>query len=227
MSQIIIKPKVKELPPLDLSTNELALRRVGRAGSEAILSVKHNVFNPIKWLKKGDNPPVPSSEMGWNALTVTRIQPLYLRIEYQNATDIRGTMVYQFVVTREASTNAALQRPVTIKSSVGNRNEVFALREAKGPREDPAELMLDVKDFKEPVTVSKDKPFVHLAGYAADLRYEPPGRGSDSKTLNRQRAGQKMTLGGESYNIVAIGPDDITLEGQTLKRKTIRWSAAR
>jgi proline racemase len=62
-----------------------------------------------------------------------------------------------------------------------------------------------------------------VAGYAADLRYE-----AESKNFLRQRMGQKLTFGGESYNIVAITQNGVTLEdSRTKKRTIIQWSVAR
>jgi Lhr-like helicase len=49
----------------------------------------------------------------------------------------------------------------------------------------------------------------------------------DRRSYPRQRQGQKLTLGGNTYNIVAISEADVTLEDQaTKKRTTLRWKPA-
>jgi Lhr-like helicase len=61
-----------------------------------------------------------------------------------------------------------------------------------------------------------------VAGYSADLRCE-----SESRSFVKQRSGQKITLSGATYNIVAISQHDVTLEdSQTKKRTTIEWRGA-
>jgi hypothetical protein len=82
---------------------------------------------------------------------------------------------------KNAATNAAAQRPTPRVVNLGNKTEVFTLKDVKGPKENPAEVVLELTDSKKTVSLSKENSYREVAGYAADLRYEPgcatgPGR---------------------------------------------------
>ena len=215
-----IRPK--PLAALDTASFQGLVSRAKTPPKLSFGSSGHNVFNPLQWKKKPDGTPVPSTDTGLNALTVTNIAPLHLKIEYQGTRDSGDNIRYQFNVTREAATNSTLRGPVMRVVAVGAKNDVFTLKEAKGPREEPTEFILELVDGKSVVSVSREKPLVLVTGYSADLRYE-----TESKSYLKQRASQKLSLSGVAYNIVAITSSDVTLEdNQTKKRTTIRWSAA-
>src|SRR6185436_16401098 len=82
--------------------------------------------------------------------------------------------------------------------------KVFILREVKGAAEDPAELVLELKESGERVTISKEKPFMRPEAYQADLRYP-----LENKTFLKQRVGAQLTFGGEDYKIVTINQNEI------------------
>ena len=214
---------VKPLKPLDLTTNEAVLKRLVAGSPLALTEVGHYVFNPIVWVQKGgaDKILIPLEETGVKSLSVTNIVPLHTTIEYQGIPDGGSNVRYNFLIKREASTNNAYWRPYRRAASVGDKDDAFTLKEVKGPKDDPTEFVLELADSKAIVSVAKDRPYDEVAGYAADLRYEV-----DNKLFPRQRQGQKITFGGVTYNIVAIGPSDVTLEdSQTRKRPTIHWAA--
>jgi hypothetical protein len=53
-----------------------------------------------------------------------------------------------------------------------------------------------------------------VVGYEADLRYDVEGR-----TFKDQREGRSIRLSGESYNIVAIRPDEVVLSADSNDRR--------
>lgn len=218
-----VNPKVKPLPALDLTTNEMALKRLIQPPKFASAAATgHSVFNPLKWRKKADGTPVPDLDTGLNALSVTNIVPLYLIVEYKGTRDSGDNLRYNFVVTRQAATNTAGQHPVQRTTALGAKNDVFILKDIKGPKEDPSEFILELNDFKTTVSVSKEQPVRYLAGYSADFYYE-----IEKRSYLKQRVGQKLNLAGSAYNIVAIQQGDVTLEdSKTKKRTTVRWNAA-
>ena len=79
--------------------------------------------------------------------------------------------------------------------------DTFALREVKAPPDNPtnATVVLELKDSRERVTVSKDHPFQRVEGYAANLRYEP-----ENKTWINKRVGSVLRLAGDEAQIIAI-----------------------
>jgi hypothetical protein len=153
---------------------------------------------------------------------VTKITPLNLVVEYKGQREASETPRYQFQVTREAATNTALQHPTMRICAVGTKNEIFALKDVRGAKEDPTEFLLELLDLKTNVWVAKDQPLSLVAGYSADLRCDPEG-----KSFPKQRPGARLTLAGAAYKIVAIGPATVTLEdGETKKRTTKRLPGA-
>lgn len=220
----IVTRKIDPLPPLDLSTNQTVLRRATNRQPIALSQPGHLLFNPIMWIKTPDNRMMPKEDTGLGALSVTNVVPLRTTIEFRSARQVGNSTRYEFLVAREASTNSALHRPFVRILGVGETaREAFLLKEVRGPVEEPTELVLVLsEDSKRVVTVAKDRPYSEVAGYAADLYHEV-----DRRSYTRQRQGQKLTLGGNTYNIVAISETDVTLEDNaTKKRTTLRWKPA-
>jgi hypothetical protein len=216
-------PNVKPLKPLDLTTNEALLKRLVTGYPLALTSAGHYVFNPIEWVQKrgADKILIPLEETGVKSLTITNIVPLHTTIEYQGVREGGVNPRYNFLIKREASTNSSYWHPYQRFASVGDKEDVFTLKDVKGSKDDPTELALELADSKAMVSVARDRPYDEVSGYAADLRYEV-----ENKLFPRQHQGQKITFGGVTYNIVAIGQSDVTLEdSQTRKRTTIHWAA--
>jgi len=81
---------------------------------------------------------------------------------------------------------------------------------------------LDLSDTPDkPIVISgKDKPFKRVDGYMADLRYVP----EDRRFVGR-RVGDRITLAGEDYNIVAITENEVVLSAKSNQKKwTIKYS---
>jgi hypothetical protein len=214
--------RVEALPLLDMSTNQAALKRLKSPPKCPLGSRGHNVFNPITWKRLPDGRLVAFEDTGLKALVLTNLTPLYLRIEYLAAQGAGENTRYQFMVTREASPNPALWHPISRMATLGNKNEVFVIKDIKGPKDNPSELVLELNDTKASVSVAKNKPYNEVAGYAADLRYDP-----ENRLFNKQRTGQKISFAGSSFTIVAISSNEVTLEdSQTTKRTPIRMHAS-
>jgi len=213
---------IKPLPPLNMSTNEMALKRLEHPPGATFAAPGHNLFNPITWKKGPGGTMFPGEQIGLNVLIITNIVPLYTKIEYKGTRDTGDNVRYEFVITREAATNAAARHSLPLGVFPGGKTETFILKDVKGPKENPTELVVELTDSKNTVSVTKEKPYTEVAGHMADLRYE-----LEKKTFPNQRVQQKLSLSGNTYNIVDIGPADVTLEdAQTKKRTTIHWKAA-
>lgn len=219
-TRVIGKGKGKPIKPLDLTTNEAALAKVRSSRPVEFSEQGHYVFNPIMWVKGPGGRKVPKEDTGLASLIVTNIAPLRTQITYQEARPSGATTRYLFVIVREASTNSSHWRPFQRFVGGGDRpNEVFTLKEVRGPLDDPTEFVIELTgDSGKAVTVAKDRPYSEVAGFAADLRHE-----LDNRVFLKQRQGQRLTIAGMTYNIVAISQFDVTLEdSQTKKRTTIR-----
>ena len=217
----ITQTERKELKSIDLSTNEMVLQRVVKAAALR-LSGEHNLFNPVPWQRMRDGHLVPirtGREIGPSALAITKIAPLYLRIEYDGPAPSADTVQYRFRVTRETEKSAG--KRVATYSAVpgGAKNQAFMLREAK-PKDNPVEFTLELADTKEQVTVTKDKPYVSVAGFAVDLKYGP-----DNLTFPGKRVGDSVVFAGDTNKIVAITETNVTVAAASnTKRTTVAYT---
>ena len=93
------------------------------------------------------------------------------------------------------------------------------LREAK-PKDNPVEFTLELADTKEQVTVTKDKPYVSVAGFAVDLKYAP-----DNLTFPGKRVGDSLAFAGDTNKIVAITETNVTVAAASnTKRTTVAYT---
>ena len=83
-----------------------------------------------------------------------------------------------------------------------------------GPPEAPTALTLLLEGDKEPITITKEKPYERVVGYSAELFYEP------EKLKKTVKVKDDMTFGGETYNIVAIDRNEVTVSARSNKKQT-------
>ena len=220
---LIIQTPPKPLKPIDLSTNEAALQRLVAVKPVSLrLGGEHNLFNPVQWHRMPDGRLIPlrtGREIGAGALSVTRITPLYLRVEFEGAGGSSDAVQYRFRVTREAEKSPGKRIPTTLSvTSVPGKTPVFTLKEMK-PKDNPAEFVLELADDKEQVVVSRDKPYVNVAGYSVDLKYEP-----ERLTFNGKKMGDSLIFGGDTNKIVAITETNVTVQATSTKRTTVSYT---
>ena len=81
MRNQLIHPKVKPLTNLDLALPDSVLKRVA-APALVDFSAPHRLFNPMAWQKAADGHliKVDSTNIGPNAVTITKMVPLYLKL---------------------------------------------------------------------------------------------------------------------------------------------------
>ncbi len=212
------KPKL--FKPVNTTTNEAVLASL-RAAPQVTLTGTNNLVNPVRWVRKSDGMVIKvasGNEFGPSAVQVDKIIPLYLRIAYEGTAGTGENMRYQFIVTREADKMVSKRRPSSVYASPGAKNDVFLLKEVKGPKEDPTEFVIVLNDGNQTVNLVKGKEYSRVADYAADLRYPPenlvfpPARRRDDIL----RFGQDK----ETYNIVAITDHDVTLSAKSNSKNT-------
>ena len=209
---IITLPKPKELKPLDLTTNQATLQRLQNPPTIELAGA-HNLVNPVTWKVKPDGTFLKIVRQGVDALTVTNIKPLYMELTYERASGAG----YWIGVKRQS-----VKKP-SVYAKLNDKKDLFKITEVKGPAEDPEELMLELTENQQVISISKAKPFQRAEAYAADLRYDP-----DSKNFPNQRVDNIITFGGESYKIIAITDKDVRVSAiSTEKRTTILLKGAK
>lgn len=215
-SEEILGHKVELLKEPDLSRqNELFKRAETPISLD--FSTGNRLFNPIPWGKKADGHPIKLQEgnVGPKAVVVTNISPLYTTVSFDSTTVSDSGPRYVIGVQREAAPGASQRSKKQYYSVLNTKNDAFVIREVKGPPEEPAELVLELNDTGESVSVAKDRPFKRVDGYTADLKYDP-----EKKTWPGRRIGTPLSFGGEDYIIVAITKDEVVLSARSNNKKT-------
>ena len=214
----IINLPPKPLTPLNVSTQEVILHQL-EAGIRIDLTTSNKVFNPVLWQKMPDGRLLKiqtGEEIGPLALAVTKQTPLYFTVTWDSAsTNDAGVVRFGIGVERQASLEAAKRRKKQYFVNLGDKNDAFQLREAKAAADGGMELVLDLTDTGETVSVARDKPFKREDGYTVDLKYDP-----EKKTWTNQRVGGALKLGAEDYNIVAITKNELVVLAKSNQKKT-------
>jgi hypothetical protein len=214
--QSLIGAKVTPFPPVDLATNQTVLDKVKKPIKFDIAG-KHNLFNPVPWVEKqgGELVKIQGGNMGISALQVTAIQPLNLRMSFDEViptTGANGTNEYKYQVTviREGATsNPKSGRAMSVGLTAAG---VGTLKEVQGPPDNPAALVIELPD-RSRVTISKEKPYTRIIGYAADLVCELP-----PLTKKGAKVGDRLQIGTDIYAINSVDTNSVVLRDSRQKQ---------
>ena len=208
----IRKMAVKEYQPLDLSSNAAVLSRLEQPGRLRFAG-EHNLFNPVKWQKRADGGVIKMSETGANAMEVLDIRPLKLALAFDEVVTTSQDVRYQLSFLNEAQRGG---RPTPRIAGVKDKNNMFTIEEVVGETNNPTGLRVTIAGDKEPVMIAPGKPYERVVGHTADLRYPP-----DNKEWKNQKVKDEFTIGGETYNIVAITQNEVVLSAKSNKKQTV------
>ncbi|MGC3959312.1 MAG: hypothetical protein QM813_15630 [Verrucomicrobiota bacterium] len=213
----IVKQGGKALEPLNFATQQVAVVQL-RQAAQLDLSTTNKVLNPLLWQKSPEGKLIKFStgeEAGPKALVVTKLVPLHLNISLDGVNTSEATPRYTVSVEREAAADRTKRTKKPYFASLNNKNEVFTVREASGPVDDPV-LKLELADGGEIIEVSKAKPFKRVDGYMVDLKYSLESR----PPWTAQRVGAALKFGGEDYIIVAITKNEVVVLAKSNQKKT-------
>ena len=209
---------VQPLPPVDTNRLDSVLEMASSPG-HIDLSTTNRLFNPVRWLR-GPNAPIKvlPGEFTQKLMEVTKINPLYLIISLDSVNALESGTRYGISVEQQgaAMPNRRGKRPYYV--SVGDKKDVFTLREVKGQDTDTPTLVLELPDTGEKISISKGKEFKRVDAYMADLKTE-------GRTYLNRRVGDRVVVQGELYNIVAIGENEVVMSAPNGKKYTIRYNA--
>ncbi len=204
----------KPLPAPDVTRSEDALHRL-KTLLALDFTTSNKLFNPVQWQKTLDGSLIKrGTEL--SMCQVTNISPLFTTITLDLVEMSDSGPRYVIGVAHDAAVNPALRRKKTYVATLNNKNnDIFVVREVKGPADNPSELILELSDTSERASVAKDKPFKRVDGYTADLKYDP-----ERKTWPNRRIGATLSFGGEEYIIVAINKNEVVLSARSNLKKT-------
>lgn len=219
----IIRRPIQPLPPLDLAPMQSVVQRVNTP-LNVDFGRPHNLFNPVQWQRGADGTLIKlarGTEVGPEAAVVTAIRPLHLILSFDSVGPVTDGVPtgYLIGIEREAAPTPAQRRKrQTFARLNEKREELFTLREVQGPPENPTGLVLEMSDTGERITLSRDQPYRRIEGYLADIRYDP-----EKRQFPGRRVGDRISLAGEEYNIVAITENEVVVSHRlTGKKSTIR-----
>jgi hypothetical protein len=215
-SNSILNPAVKPLTNLNLSAPEALISRLD-SPLMLDLSSPNKLFNPEIWYRAGDGHLFKPPATGLAALCqVTGMTPLWTTITLDSV-QTNEPIRYILTVVREIA-GTSKDRRKQFFAALNEKKEGFTVAEVRGRTDDPAELVLELSDTTNRVALAKDKPFRRVDGYMVDLKYE---FGSERWSRTRLREGDRIgPFGGESYKIVAIHKNEVTLQAESNKQKT-------
>ncbi len=220
---LIMRRPIKPLPPLNLAPQEAVLQRL-EAPLNLDLGRPHNLFNPVQWQRTPDGRLIKlekGTEVGPEAAVVTSTTPLYLILTLDSVGPTTDGVPsgYLIGIERQAAAAPADRRKRQSFVRLNEKRErLFTLREVQGPPDNPTALILELGDSGERISLSKDQPYRRVEGYLADIRYDP-----EKRSFNSRRVGDRITIAGEEYNIVAITENEVVVSHRlTGKKTTIR-----
>lgn len=213
----LINPTVKPFAEVDLTTNQQVLAKV-KTPIKFNIAGKHNLFNPVPWTERQNGELVKmQGNAGLDALEVTAINPLQFVMTLDNVVPVTGPnnaqeFKYEITVIRQgAARNPKQGRAMSVGMTTSG---IGTLRDVQGPPDNPTGLVmvLDNPNHTQ-VTISKDKPYTEIIGYAADLKCTLP-------PLDRKGAkmGDTIILGTDVYNVRTIDKDSVTLQDKRTQK---------
>jgi hypothetical protein len=216
----IIHTPPKPLPPLDMSIENDALDRI-HSPYDLDFETTNRLFNPMPWQMTSDRRWIENrtgNELGAGAVQVTKIMPLYYYLRLDSAEPSNQFSAARYVVSIEQQDAPIVgqRHPRKHYLSVGDKDAALSLISATGPVNNP-QLQLQIISTGEQVTISTNKPFQEVTGYAADLKYPP-----QNKSWYDQRDGAMLNLDGNDYKVVVIDPNEVVISAQSNYKKTAR-----
>jgi hypothetical protein len=223
LTHTIIKRKIPPLTNLDLTIQENALKRMG-VPALVDFSTSNKLFNPMTWMQTKDTPPrlLRKDQAGPVATVITNITPLYLKLSLEgvNLSADSNSASYVIGITKEASPKTSERTKKTTYCRINEKKdkEGFILVQANGPLDNPTNVVLELLDTGEKVTLtkeSKDVPYKRIDGYAADISYPP----EHLPPWKNRRVGDMLRFNNEEYKIVAINPNELVLSANSNQKK--------
>jgi hypothetical protein len=219
----------KPMPVLDLRSHQTVFDDI-QAPPALNLTAPHHLFNPVKWQRNPADESAPikietGKEVGPDALVILKVSPLNFIVSWNKTLSGGG---YNLGITNEAAANPRERVGVTRYCTVDRqadlpKSKLVALREVKGTPEEPTELVVEILETGEKGSVFKDKPYMRLDGYEADLKYTVDGR-----IFAKLRVGATLRFAGEEYKVLDVKSSEVVLSSNLNDKKyTVRQMAPR
>jgi hypothetical protein len=205
--------KKASLPPLPL-TNVLTALAAMTNPATVNFSGNHRVISPLTWKKMPDGSVKSFIKEGPDALVIRSApRPIFATLTFERA----GAGTYCVARQQPGKSRVSDCLKVGEKSKSG----AFVLREVKGSGDEATEVVVELPDTQEPVTLVKSQPKQIVDSYAVDLRYEP-----DNQPFLNKRVGDSISFAESAYTIVFVGSNEVRITDQTGKQTPIKLTGA-
>ncbi len=227
IESVIRRENPKPFTPLNTETNVAILEQSQKKLRVKLSGPKHNLFNPVGWIKNKDGNLIKDRFYGMRgpeALIAKKIDPLYFSIEYGNIVTNGAEIFYSFGVTRQADAKKSNRRRMIRRVQIGKETDIFILKEVKGEQARPEEFVLRLLEDNREVRVSgkNSEPYREIAGYTVDLIYPP-----EERKFNAKRRGDTIKIAKKWYEIVVVSENEVVVkDSRTTKQTTIRVNAS-
>jgi hypothetical protein len=218
----IISRKVDPLPPMNLAPVEALLKRASSTVAFD-LTTGNRLFNPGTWKKRADGVLVRAdSGNEVKGLDITNAVPLFLILSLDSVLPLDAGTRYVIGVEQQSASKPQQRTKHGVAASVGEKKDQFTILAAEGPVENPTNVVLELRDTGERISIAKDRPFRRIDGYTADLKYDP-----EKKVFLKRRKDDTISFAGEDYKIVDIQQDEVVLSAKSNQKKwTIKFNGA-
>ena len=201
------------VPPLSFEKANAAL---GKLTNPPVvdLSAEHRLFTPFTWKKMPNGSVKKFASEGVDGLSIIRgtNRPLNMVISLD-----RGTTNGFYMTVAQQSKNEIAKPFLKLTDKFideKTKNRLFTVKEVRGTTNQP-EIVIELADSPDPVSIKRGVPFSKVEAYSTDLKYAPDNRDFLDKRLNNV-----ITFGGQSYKIVAIESNKVSLVDQATGKQT-------
>jgi hypothetical protein len=213
----ITKRKPNPIPSVDVSQLSAAVAYATNP-PKLDFSPPHNLFNPVKWQRRSDGTTIKAetgNELGIKAVQIAKISPLSLIITLDSQTGSGAQMSVTLETNRSVAAAQRIRGYVTTNNTVERRHNsrVFTMRDFRITPDGP-EADIELADGTK-MTISPSKPFRRVEAFKVDLFYPP-----EKQSFPDKRVGDSFTVAGETYNIVAITPNEVVVSARSNDRRT-------
>jgi hypothetical protein len=210
----IVNYRVDPLPEQDLERPETLLKRASTPIVLNFSDASHKLFNPVIWGKTPDNRIVKIDvENPPSKLEVLNPKPLLLVVTLDSVLPFETGIRYVIGVEQQAAPKPANRPKKATPASVNEKKDMFIIRAVEGPADNPTNVVIELTDSGERISVGKEKPFRRVDGYVVDLRYPP----TNQSFVNR-RKDDNITFAGDTYKITSITRDLLVLMSPNQKK---------
>lgn len=209
---------VKGVPPVHVNVGRLneAIEVMNKPPTLR-LSPPHHLVNPVTWYRAAGGELVKiktGEEIGMSKMVVTDIRPLNLSIALirpaiSGSGDQATVTGYHMVTTNETAPPRSRRIPGFYALNDTNK-PVFILREVKGEPAQPSEMLVELKDTAERISLAPEKPFLRPLAYEADLKYSV-----NNRTYKAKRKGDPIDIQGQPHKVVDIAAQRVVLSDES------------